>query len=75
LVPAAIASNIDQWLEAILFSEAARVGSEPNHEAGSDRVHNSGVRYRCGTVHAGISFPLTSVMAAFATLTAEVMAL
>jgi hypothetical protein len=28
-----------------------------------------------GSYHAGISFPLTSVMAAFAALTAEVMAL
>jgi hypothetical protein len=46
-VPAAIASSIDRWFRAILCSEAAPVGSEPNLEA-EDSVHSSGVRYRCG---------------------------
>jgi hypothetical protein len=75
LVPTAIASSIDDWLGAILFSEATPVGSEPNLEAGLDGVHSSRVRYGCGTVHAGISFPLTWVIAALAALRAEVMAL
>jgi hypothetical protein len=61
------------------FSEAAPPKTGPNLEAGSTRLGRSpqfpAFAAAAASFYAGISFPLTWVRAAFAALTAEVMAL